>query len=398
MVIFRIQLTIMMALIIPYLINLKNFSIGVDNLNLSVYNLSRNLIKLSQLMSKSLSNKAKSDVTLKDIAEVVGKSVAAVSRALNDYDDISPDTRTHIKQVAHEMGYTPNLSARRLQKRTTDTIGLILPVLLPRNADPFYSEILAGVTNESTQQGFDVLVATHVNGSDENEMYHRLIDRHRADGMIIVRPRWHDERIAMMAQRQFPHVVVGKPEFDDEVLSITDDVVEGATILVNHLIVQGHKRIGVVNTPTNLVSSAQFLVGFKNAMLQAGLEIDKDLIETSNFTPKGGYRAGQLLLSKPEPPTAIIVADDIPALGVMAAAQDQGLEIGHDLAVTGYGNALLAEHAQPPLTTIQRSTYNFAGQACKMLIAKLKGKDVEDPPMVKPSLIIRQSSDLALWL
>ncbi|MDM8521624.1 LacI family DNA-binding transcriptional regulator [Anaerolineales bacterium HSG6] len=349
-------------------------------------------------MSKSATSKVKADVTLKDIAEVVGKSVAAVSRALNDHNDISSNTRTYIKQVAQEMGYTPNLSARRLQKRSTDTIGLILPVLSPRSADPFYSEILAGVTNESTRQGFDVLVSAHVNGMDESEMYHRLIDGRRVDGMIIVRPRWRDERLTVVAQRQFPHVVVGKPEFDDEVLSITDDMVEGATILVNHLIVQGHKRIGVVNTPLDLVSSAKFLAGFKNSMLQAGLGINEGLIETSNFTPKGGYRAGQLLLSKPEPPTAIIVADDIPALGVMAAAQDQGLEIGHDLAVTGYGNALLAEHAQPPLTTIQRSTYNFAEQACEMLIAKLKGKDVKDPPMVKPSLIIRQSSDLALWL
>jgi DNA-binding LacI/PurR family transcriptional regulator len=106
-----------------------------------------------------------------------------------------------------------------------------------------------------------------------------------------------------------------------------------------------------------------------------------------------------VLLSKPEAPTAIITADDIVALGVMAAVQDQGLEVGSDVVVTGYGDILLTEYSQPPLTTVHRPTYQLGQQACQMLTAQVRGEPLEQDKVVfTPSLVIRQSSDLALWL
>ncbi|MEM7345962.1 MAG: substrate-binding domain-containing protein, partial [Chloroflexota bacterium] len=105
------------------------------------------------------------------------------------------------------------------------------------------------------------------------------------------------------------------------------------------------------------------------------------------------------LLNKDNAPTAILTGDDVVALGVMAAAQDQGLEIGHELAVVGYGDILLAEHSQPPLTTIHRPTHSLGQQACRLLISQLRQETIPAPQIkVKPSLVIRQSSDLALWL
>ena len=137
----------------------------------------------------------------------------------------------------------------------------------------------------------------------------------------------------------------------------------------------------------------------RNALNKAGEPLREDLIEHSDLTQKDGYRAAQILLSKPEMPTAIVGADDMIALGAMAAAQDQGFEIGNDLLITGYGDALLAEYSQPPLTTVHRPTYALGQQAARMLISRLWGESVENDYMViKPSLIIRQSSDLALWL
>jgi DNA-binding LacI/PurR family transcriptional regulator len=134
-------------------------------------------------------------------------------------------------------------------------------------------------------------------------------------------------------------------------------------------------------------------------MRQAGLPIDDDLLEHSDFTQKDGYRVAQLLLSKPEAPTAIITADDVVALGVIAAIQDQGLEVGNDVVVTGYGDILLTEYSQPPLTTIHRPTFNLGQKACQMLTSQLRGEFVADQHVVfEPSLVIRQSSDLALWL
>lgn len=341
----------------------------------------------------------KEEVTLKDIAEVVGKSVAAVSRALNDYDDISEETRVHIKQVAREMGYAPNPMAQRLRKRTTDTLGLILPVFSPKNFDPYFTELLAGIANEAAEHGFDLLVSTCPPGPAENQAYYRLINGRRVDGMIVTRPRWEDPRLELLQEKQFPFVVVGDTNLQNGTATVTDDTARGARLVVEHLAEQGHQRIALVNAPNDLVFSSKFFAGYQQAMIKADLPIDESLLAESNFSQKDGYRAGQTLLSRPEIPNAIIAADDMVALGVMAAAQDQGFEIGHDLTITGYGDILLSEYSQPPLTTVHRPTYTLGQRACQMLTAQLQGEIVAEMHVViQPSLVIRQSSDLALWL
>lgn len=341
----------------------------------------------------------KNGVTLKDIAEVVGKSVAAVSRALNDYDDISEETRSYVKRVAKEMGYTPNLMAQRLQKRATDTLGFILPVFSPRDSDPYFSELLAGVASEAAEHGFDLLVSTCIPGPAEKQAYQRLINSHRVDGMIVARPRWQDERIELLVKKQFPFVVIGATDFSNKIMSVSDDAAEGARLIVEHLTGQGYSRIALINTPLDLMFSSAFLSGFRSAMVKATLLLNDDFMEQSDFTQADGYRAAQILLSRAELPQAIVTADDVTALGVMAAAQDQGLEVGHELAVTGYGDILLSEHSQPPLTTVHRPTYAMGQRACRMLIARLHEETLEEKHVVfKPSLVIRQSSDLALWL
>jgi LacI family transcriptional regulator len=330
----------------------------------------------------------KEEVTLKDIAEAVGKSVAAVSRALNNHDDISEETREYIKRVAREMGYAP-----------TNTLGLILPALPPRDSDPYYSELLAGIAGTAAEREFDLLVSACAPGSEEQWAYLRLINSRRVDGVIIARPRWRDRRVELLLDKKFPFALVGATNLTGNFLTVAEEVAEGAALMVEHLVQQGHERSALINTPTDIFFSSEFLAGFQRAMRQANLPVNEDFLEESDFTQRDGYRAGQTLLSKSESPTAIIAADDVVALGVMAAAQDQGLEIGQDLAVTGYGDILLAEYAQPPLTTIHRPTYGLGQQACRMLIGRLLGEKLEHEQVTfKPSLVIRQSSDLALWL
>jgi LacI family transcriptional regulator len=330
----------------------------------------------------------KEEVTLKDIAEAVGKSVAAVSRALNNYDDISEETREYIKRVAREMGYAP-----------TNTLGLILPAQMPRVSDPYYSELLAGIASTAAQFEYDLLTATCLAGPEETWAYLRLINSRRVDGVIVTRPRWRDARIQLLLEKKFPFAVIGATNIPGNFITVADDATQAARLVVEHLVAQGHERIALVNTPAELFFSSDFLAGFRQGMQSAQLPVNEDFLEQSDFTQRDGYRAGQMLLSKPETPTAIITADDVVALGVMAAIQDQGLEIGQDLAVSGYGDILLAEYAQPPLTTLHCPTYALGQQACRMLIARLRGEALENEQVVlKPSLVIRQSSDLALWL
>jgi LacI family transcriptional regulator len=341
----------------------------------------------------------KEDVTLKDIAEVVGKSVAAVSRALNDYEDIGEETRTYIKKVARDLGYAPNPMAQRLRKRATDSLGLILPVFSPRAFDPYFSELLAGIANEAAKHGFDLLVSTCAPGPAENQAYHRLINSRRVDGILLTRQRWQDQRVKLLREKQFPFVVMGDTNLSPDIPAITEHTQTGAQLIVEHLVQQGHQKIALINTARDLIFSSNFFTGFRQAMVKAGLPVHEDFLEESDFSQKDGYRAGQTLLSRADFPTAIVAADDMIALGAMAAAQDQGFDIGSDLAIIGYGDLLLAEFSQPPLTTIHRPSYLLGQRACQMLITQLHGEPLaESHVVIEPSLVIRQSSDLALWL
>lgn len=341
---------------------------------------------MSKRLSKSKTNR--DGVTLKDIAEAVGKSVAAVSRALNNYDDISEETREYIKRVAREMGYAP-----------TYTFGFIIPTQASRNSDPFFSELLAGITTEGAKQGFDLLVSTSSPGSEENWAYLRLINSRRVDGLIVAQPRWRDERIELLLEKNFPFVVIGNTNMPGNFFTVAENTVLGAQLITDHVIQQGHNQIALINTPMDLFFSSDFLAGFRQAMQNAGIQVNEEYLKNSSVSQKDGYGAAQILLSKPEAPTAIIAADDIIALGVMAAVQDQGLEVGSDVVVTGYGDIILAEYSQPPLTTVHYPIYNLGQNACKMLASHLRGEKSESENIVfDPSVIIRQSSELALWL
>jgi LacI family transcriptional regulator len=133
-------------------------------------------------------------------------------RALHDYEDVSPETKEHVRRVAREMGYTPNTFAQRLQKRQTDTIGLILPTFGPRFSDPFFSEFIAGMGNRAAQHGYNLLVSTRQPGEQELQAYRFNVQSNRVDGFIVVRTRRLDSRIDYLRETGFPIVSFGRIE------------------------------------------------------------------------------------------------------------------------------------------------------------------------------------------
>ena len=193
-------------------------------------------------------------VTLKDIAKKVGKTTTTVSRALNDYGDISPETKQIVRQAAEELGYIPNLMAQRLQKSRTDTLGFILPTFGPRFSDPFFSEFLAGIGNKASALGFDLLVSTRTPGDSEMEAYRAFVNGRRVDGFIIVRTRLNDPRIEYLQKKLLPFAVFGRIEEDNDFMLVDEDGQLGMENLVSHLLDLGHRRFGVIT------SSFQFYI------------------------------------------------------------------------------------------------------------------------------------------
>ncbi len=311
-------------------------------------------------------------VTIKDVAKKVGRSITTVSRALNDYDDVSEETRKLIKKVAAEMGYQPSRYAQQLRQKRTDTLGFIMPTFGPRFSDPFFSEFLAGVGNTAAKNGFDLLVATRPPGTDELETYLTNIRTRRVDGFIIVRTRRNDPRIELLKEHKYPFAVFGRIEKDNDFPLVDENSELGMQLVLKHLLENGHRRIGFIAPPKDLMFAWYRLRGFKNTLQNFNVPLDNTLIVTGDLTQRGGKKL---------------------AIGAMTAAQELGLRVGYDVAITGFDDIPWAENTHPALTTVHQPIYQIGTQVTEMLIATIHGETLTDPHvLLQPSLVVRESS------
>lgn len=332
--------------------------------------------------------------TLRDIAKEVGVSVTTVSRGLAGYDDVAEETRVRIVEAAERLGYQPNLLARRLQKRRTDTLGFILPALTPRFSDPFFSELIAGMGNQAASEGYDLLVSVHAPGSAaEREAYQRAAAGGWVDGLIVVRTRVDDERITLLCEQEFPFVAFGRTGNTCDFPCIDEDSAAGLRALVNHFVERGHLAIAFVAPPQYLMFGRYRVDGFRGAMEHHGLAVPESSIVEGDMTQQGGRHAMERLLQQVPRPTAVIFGNDLMAIGGLEAIREAGLEPGADIAVGGFDDIPLSSYVSPSLTTVSQPIYDIAQQLCSMLIAVINGHELtQRRVLLSPSLIIRQSS------
>jgi LacI family transcriptional regulator len=331
-------------------------------------------------------------VTLKDIARRVGYSITTVSRALAGYDDVAESTRQLILETAADMGYHPNVTARRLQRQRTDTIGFVIPTHGPRLSDPFFSELLTGIGNYSAEHELDLLVSTQAPGPEEMKTYERIVRERRVDGLLVVRTRHQDQRIAYLVDQDFPFVAFGRSDVGADFPYVDVDGRAGVRQLAQHLIDLGHRRIAYIAAPSNLMFATHRMAGYQEALAANSLALDEELVTVGELTQRSGRAAGYDLLTRPLRPTAIIASNDLMALGVISAAQGLGLTVGRDVAVAGFDDVPLAEDAHPPLTTVRQPIYEIGQRICGMLIRLLQGEILEEQHVIlQPQLIVRKS-------
>ncbi len=336
-------------------------------------------------------------VTLRDLAQALGLSITTVSRALAGYDDVAEETRRRVRQAAEEMGYVPNLLARRLQRRRTETLGFVLPTSGPRFADPFFSTLLAGIGDEAARWNYDLLVSTRPPGAEEVEVYRRLTQGGLVDGLFLVRIRREDWRIRFLLDQAFPFVCYGRSDVAGDYLYVGVDGAAGMEVLTRHLLDRGHRRIAFLKAPSDLFLSHDRFAGYRRALEEAGLPLEPELLVEGDLTQAGGYRAVRRLLAGLPParwPTALIASNDLMALGAMRAFREAGLTVGRDVAVAGFDDIPQAEHSHPPLTTVRQPIYEIGGRACRMLLQVLHGEAPANRQVVlQPELVLRESTE-----
>lgn len=332
-------------------------------------------------------------VTLRDVAEHVGRSVTTVSRALADYSDVSPQTKEAVKIAVQELGYVPNITARQLQKQRTDTIGLLLPALNLRFSDPFFSEFLSAIVEQAKAAGFDLLVTTHTSADDEAETYLQYIRSRRVDGFILVRMARHDSRVKLLQEHNYPFVAFGRTEAPSDFPFVDEDSELGIRLIVDHLIALGHRRIGAIMEPAELSKSWFRMQGFINGLKANGIDYDQSLVREGGFRQRSGRLLGAQLLDMPDPPTAIVAGNDLIALGAMNAAHERGLVVGQDVSITGFDDIALAAYINPPLTTLHQPVHKIGTQICDMLIKLINRESLpQEQTVLSPELVVRESS------
>lgn len=329
--------------------------------------------------------------TLKTISDESGFSITTVSRALAGYADVNERTRQLIVDIADRLGYQPNLTARHLRSKHTNTIGMVIP-LTAYYSDQFFMTLLSGVGQQAARSGYDLLLSAQMRGEEEISAYRRMVDGSRVDGMVLARVRQHDARLDYLKGSARPYVVFGHAGEDDYPY-IDVDGKTGIRQMVHHFAEHGHRRIALIAAPDELAFAPLRLAGYWAALDDLGLPRDPRLVVTGDLSADSGAAAAGQLLDQPDPPTALLACNDQMALGAMSAITARGLRVGEDVAVAGFDDIPAAANASPPLTTIRQPIFEIGQKLAQTLIRLIRGETVHDlHVLLDPELVIRASS------
>ena len=325
--------------------------------------------------------------TINDVAALAGVSKSLVSLAMRGSERVSPESRAAILAAAQELGYRANATARSLADRRSHTIGVVVQDLL----NPIYAEIIDGVQGEVRVHGYHTMLVTgNENAVVERGEIEKLLE-FQVEGLLLIGHRMPAGALDAIAG-DCPAVIISRAERGIAGLdSISNDDVAGARMAVDHLVSLGHRAIAHVTGGDNEVAKLR-RSGYEESMTEHGLAEHIACYEGA-FTDEGGYRGAVSAFEANRDHTALFVANDLAAVGALAAAADRGLAVPADISIVGYDGMALAGLRSLSITTIAQPLARIGTEAAAMLFQR-----IDDPARtpayigVEPRLIVRNSS------
>lgn len=335
--------------------------------------------------------------TLKDVAKLAEVDPSTVSRVLRDdpMQAVRPETRERILAAAGALRYRPNALARSLRTRRTDTIGLIIPSL----ENVGFSEVTHGIQAAAAAFGKLVVVieAEALTSTDEaavEEAYSRLITDGRVDGLIVAFATVDDHLVTQLSERGTPLVLVNRRTAGIHGSVVVDDE-RGSDLAVAHLAALGHTRIGYVGIAADTDTARRRERGYREAMARAGLDVRETWLGVGTPTIAGGRLATRSLLERAsaDRPTGLFTASLLGAIGVLAELRDAGMAVPADISVIAFNDHELAEHLDPPLTTVRMPNFRMGEEAVRLLLEAIDGEAGRDEMIDDaPQVIVRRST------
>lgn len=327
-------------------------------------------------------------IKIKDVAQHVGVSSATVSRVISNHAGVRPDVRTRVLAAMEELGYQPNRVARSLRVQRSHIIGLIISDI----QNPFFIALVRAVEDMAYQHHFAVFLCNTDEDVEKEKLYIDLMRAERVAGVIISPSLEQDDPCKKLIETQVPVVVIDRKILDVAVDSVTVDNVQGAYTLIDHLIKDGHQRIGAVLGISTTTTGRERMTGYRQALAAHNLPFLPDIVRIGMPKDHVGYALTKELLALPVPPTALFTGNNLLTVGALRAIQEHELRIPDDIALVAFDGIAWMSIFQPELTRMEQPTYAIGQTAASLLLARIADKSHPVQQIIlQPSLIVRQS-------
>ncbi|WP_318437760.1 substrate-binding domain-containing protein [Photobacterium leiognathi] len=328
--------------------------------------------------------------TMKDVAKLAGVSTSTVSHVINKTRFVSEEISERVNKAAKELNYyAPSALARSFKVNRTKTIGM----LVTTSTNPFFGEVVKGVERSCYQQGYSLILC---NTEGDHQRMHESINtllQKRVDGLILMCATLEGEHFDIFEHyADIPVVVMdwGPMQFTSD--KIQDNSLRGGYMAAKYLIDAGHSEIGCITGPLDRIQAEMRYNGYLQAMDEAGFSVEPSWVVEADFECEGGYNAFTQLHTNGTLPSALVVANDMMAMGVINAANELGIQIPEQLSIIGYDDIHIAKFMSPSLTTIHQPKYRLGQAAVETLLTRLD--EPETAPRIielEPTLVERNS-------
>ena len=328
-------------------------------------------------------------MTLHDLAQVAGVDPSTVSRVLNDDQTlvIKDETRQRILDAVEQLQYVPNAMARGLRRQRSQMIGLLVPDI----ANPFFPEIILGAERVFSEAGFRLLLGNTDEDPEKERSYVELLRANVVEGLMLATAFTQDETVEELSRLGVPFVLVNRAHEGTTNYVVVNDR-QATRSAVDYLIGIGHRRIAHVSGPLYTETGLARLRGYREGLRAAHIEYRDDYVVEGDFKETSGARAIERLWQLPDPPTALMAANDLLALGALDACRRMGVQVPEELSIIGFNDVPVASMVTPSLTTVRVPLLEMGMASARRLLDLLEGRGTPSAPIVLDTELVVRSS------
>lgn len=333
-----------------------------------------------------------SQATIRDLALKLNISISTVSRALRGAQDVNPETKKAVLELAKELNYEPNRVAQSLRSKKTNTIGIIVPEI----AIHFFSSVISGIQDYTAKHGYTIMICQSLESFETEKANMHMLVANRVDGLLISLSSQTREvqHLEQLISKKIPIVLFDRVVESLAVSKVVVDDHDGAFKAVDYLIKTGCKRIAYIGGSMSLSISNQRMKGYTDALKTNNLPVLEELMVFCDEFHNEPISATQKLLDLPERPDAIFCMNDPVAILAIQVLKQRKVKIPEEISVVGFTNEPVSRYIEPSITTVAQPAYQMGQAAARLFIDQIENVEAFKPRMetLQTELIIRNST------